>query len=276
MEFVSLPEERFVEESINIVEKAKDMGIVIRIIGALAVYIHSTHDARAINIYEKIKRFGEDKPKFTDLDLVAYGKQRRHIMQFFEKTLNFKPNLMVNALSGGRRLIYFHPKDYYHVDVFFDKLEFSHDVYFGKKPGEGRLELDYPTITLADMVLEKSQIHQINFKDIVDLTVLFAGHDVGSSQEKEIIDGKYIAKVLSEDWGFWYDATKNLKLVKEYATKFLSEGKLTKNCYDIVTSRVDKLLNMIDEEPKSKKWQKRAKKGTSKPWYRNVEELYRW
>jgi len=273
--FVTLPEEEFIKECLDIIEKAREQGIVMRILGAVAVYIHSRHSKEAFKIYRNTNRLGTNKPIFSDLDLIAYGKQNRQVKKFFEEELGFKPDFIVNNLFGYKRLLYYHPEGHYHVDIFFNKLEFNHDVEFGSKPGHGRLELDYPTVTLADLVLEKCQIHEINFKDIVDLIILFIAHNVGSLQEKEIIDGKYIAKVLSEDWGFWYDATKNLKLVKEYALKFLSEKKLEKDCFDKVTLRVDKLLKMVDEEPKSKKWQKRAKIGTSKPWYRSVEELLR-
>ncbi len=273
--FVALPPEEFVAEAERIVGGAQERGIVLRILGALAIYIHSKHVPEALAIYDKIKRFGEGKPMFTDLDLMAYSKQRKGVMEYFEKVLKFKYDMLMRVLWAGKRLIYFHPKDYYHVDVFFDKLEFSHDVVFGNKPGKGRLELDYPTISLADIVLEKVQIHQINLKDIVDLIVLFYGHDVCDRQEKECIDGKYVAKVLADDWGFWYDATTNLKKVKSFTDKFLSEGKLTPKEHDTVIARVDKLLKMIDEEPKTKKWKKRAKVGTSKPWYREVEEVVR-
>ncbi len=268
--FVTLPPEEFVAEAERIVAGAQERGIILRILGALGIYIHSKHVPEALSIYDRIKRFGEGKPMFTDLDLMAYGKQRKKVMEYFEKELKFKYDMIMRALWAGKRLIYFHPKDYYHVDVFFDKLEYSHDVIF-----KGRLELDYPTISLADLALEKLQIHEINLKDIVDLMVLFYGHDICEGQEKECIDGKYIAKVLADDWGFWYDATTNLNKVKHFTERYFNEGKLTENEKNVILSRIDKLLKMIDEEPKSKKWKKRAKVGTSKPWYREVEEVVR-
>ncbi len=273
--FVALSPEEFINEAENIVKNAQERGIVLRILGAVGIYIHSRHVPQAISIYDRVKRFGEGKPLFTDLDLIGYSKQRKKIMDYFENVLKFKYDMLMKALWAGKRLMYIHPKDYYHVDVFFDKLEYSHDVIFGNKPGKGRLELDYPTITLSDLVLEKVQIHEINLKDIVDLIVLFYGHDVCEGQEKECIDGKYIAKVLADDWGFWYDATLNLKKVKNFTVKFLNEGKLNKEEHDIVIKRIDKLLKLIDEEPKTKRWLKRAKIGTSKPWYREVEEVIR-
>ncbi|MEM2384552.1 MAG: hypothetical protein QXX99_04375 [Candidatus Bathyarchaeia archaeon] len=273
MDFIPLHEDQFAEESVSIIDKAAGQNIVLRILGALAVYMHCKHNEDAINIYKRIKRLGEDKPIFTDLDLVAYGKQRKHVIHFFERTLYFKPNLIINALFGSNRLIYYHPIGYFKVDIFFDKLEFSHDVRFGEGPGRGRLELDYPTISLADLALEKLQIHQINLKDIIDLMVLFMAHDVGTSKDREFIDGSYIANILADDWGFWYDATRNLNTVKSFAKKFYLEGKLTSEEQNIMMNRIDKLLKIIEEEPKTKNWLKRAKVGTSKPWYREVEEI---
>ena len=273
--FVSMPEEKFVAETINIVEDAQSRGIIIRILGGVAIYVHSMNMPEIMNLYKRIKRFGEDNPIFTDLDVIAYSKQSRDIEKFFEKELGFKPDFAINRLYGYRRLIFYHPKNYYHVDVFLDKLEFSHDVFFGKKPGEGRLELDFPTVTLSDIILEKLQIHDINQKDLIDLVILFAGHDIQTDFSKETVDGRYIADVLSNDWEFWYDAINNLKLVKNLAEKLDNEEKLDDEIFHRVISRVDKLMKIIDETPKTKKWVKRAKKGIKKKWWRDVEEVIR-
>jgi hypothetical protein len=273
---VHLPPEEFIKEAVAIVEEAQRRGVVLRILGAVAIYIHSLHAPRAIEIYNRLGRFGDQGPLFTDLDLVAYSKQRSKVIELFEKVLGFKGDMMINALFGHKRLIYYHPKNLYHVDIFFDKLEFSHDVYFGDKPGKGRLELDYPTITLADLLLEKLQIHEINFKDLVDIVVLLHGHDLCKEVvHKECIDAKYIAKVLADDWGFWYDATQNLGKVKDLLEKLASSSKLGEEVKLAVAEKVDGLLKIIDEEPKTKNWIKRAKIGTSKPWYRQVEEVIR-
>lgn len=273
--FVEMKDEDFAREAVEIVSKAQERGVILRILGAMAVYLH-TEDDRLLEVYRRLGRFGEGKPMFTDLDLIAYRKQVKELKKLFETELKFTPDWMVNRLFASKRLIYYHPDNKYHVDIFLNKLEFSHDVNFGEKPGKGRLELDFPTITLADIVLEKLQIHHINLKDIVDLIVLLLGHEVASNpQDRNVIDGGYIAKVLADDWGFWYDATNNLKKVREYAKKFMDEGKLSKEEYDTICRRVDTLLDLIEREPKTKRWMKRAKVGTSKPWYREVEEIVR-
>ncbi len=272
---VSLTEEEFVQEAKNLIEKAQNENVILRILGALAIYIHSEHSPRCIELHKGLERLGKGKPMFTDLDLMGYKKQRKEIKKFFIEKMKYIPDRYINALFGGKRNIYYHPQGAFYVDVFFSKLMFSHDVEFGEKPGKGRLELDFPTITLTDLVLEKTQIHQINLKDIVDLIVLFLGHDVFDKDEKELINGKYIAQILADDWGFWYDATNNLEKVKSFTQQFVEQKKLEEEEGKIIASRVDKLLQMIENEPKTKKWQKRAKKGTKKIWYRQVEEVER-
>ncbi|HDI86184.1 MAG TPA: hypothetical protein ENF83_02090 [Candidatus Korarchaeota archaeon] len=271
--FVELDPEKFVQECVDIVKRAQDKGIVIRILGAMAVYIHTQGNPRAREIHKT--RFGAGAPMFTDLDVMAYKKQKKKIKEFFEKELKFLPDKMINALFGDKRLIYYHPEGKYHVDVFFDKLEFSHDVPFGKKPGEGRLELSFPAISPTDVVLEKLQIHEINPKDLVDLIVLFLTHEIAEEEGEGKINGKYIAQLLAEDWGFWYDAVNNLNLVKKYADQMVEEGRLKPEERDVVAQKVDQLLEKIEAEPKSKKWQKRAKTGTKKKWWRDVEEVVR-
>jgi len=273
--FVKMPDEEFIRESIDIVKKAQDNGLVLRILGGVAVYIHTMDKPENLKIYERLRRFGEGNPTFTDLDLIGYSKQISKVEKFFERKLGFKPDFYINRIIGQRRLLFYHPKDYYHVDIFFDKLEFCHDVVFGSKPGKGRLELDFPTVSPADIVLEKLQIHEINLKDVIDLIVLFAFHEVKDTYERDVIDGGYIASILCDDWGFWYDAVTNLNKVKLLAEKFHNEGKLLDHEYNAVINNIDKLNRIIEETPKTKRWQKRAKMGTRKKWWRDVEEVSR-
>jgi hypothetical protein len=259
-----------------VVEKAKSQGVSLRFLGALAVYMHSLDNQESLSAFKSLGRLGEGKPMFTDLDLVGYNKQRKGAIKVLQ-ALGFRPMSMANWWFGDNRLIYFHPVAKYQIDLFLSKLQFSHDVLFGDGVGEGRLELDYPTITLEDIVLEKLQINQINRKDVIDLIVLFLGHDVKEKSDKNCVDGGYISKILSDDWGFWYDANKNLNLLRKLAAELTEAptGGLTKEQSIAVNERVDRLSKMIDDTPKTGNWEKRAKTGTSKAWYREVGEVIR-
>ena len=269
--FVQLSPDEFLKEAVGIVEKAQSRGLCLRILGALATYIRSVNNC-STQMFMSLERFGKGMPLFTDLDLAAYGKQRGDIDKLFREML-FQPDEPINSMFGHKRLIYYHPRNSYHVDVFLNRLEFSHDVEFGEKPGEGRLELDFPTISPTDIVLEKLQIHQINRKDLIDLISLFIVHKVEDQSNTNVIDGAYIAKILSDDWGFWYDATTNVGEVKSLLAEVTEQGKLTITQGQTAIQRMDKLLNIITNCPKTRKWEKRAKAGTKKPWYRDVEDV---
>lgn len=274
-EKVAIDENKFIEQALELLKVVADKGIVLRIIGALAVRLHLGGSEELKNIFIRLSRLGEGKHTYTDLDLAAYNKQNKLIEKFMDKDMGYESNKMLNALYGNRRMIFFNTKYGYSIDVFFDKLEFSHDVHWGKEPGNGRLELDYPTLNLSDLVLEKIQIHQISYKDLVDLTALFMSHDIYDIDERDSINGRYVAKILSDDWGFWYDATGNLKKTLDTSRNFQEEGKISQPAFNTVQERIQKLLKYIEDEPKTKNWRKRARKGTSKPWYREVEEVQR-
>jgi hypothetical protein len=245
-------------------------------LGSLAIYVHSLHVPECSAVLHAVGRVREGAPLFTDLDLMGYSTQSRSISGVFEN-LGFKPDNMINGFFGDRRLVYYEGKDRFHVDVFLDKLEFSHDVLFGKKPGNGRLELDYPTISLTDMVLEKLQIHQIGRKDLVDLMVLFLGHEVrpAANGDREAVDAGHIASLMADDWGFWYESTQNLKKTKQLLGGFVNEGRVSAEFAARIENRIGKIETALQSVEKGRHWQKRAKAGTAKPWYREVEEIVR-
>ena len=274
--FVALGDDDFLREARRIVEAADAEGISLRILGSLGIYAHSMHAPESIAFLRRVGRIREGAPLFTDLDLMGYASQARSISNVF-KNLAFKPDDMINGFFGDRRLIYYEGSNRFHVDIFLDKLEFSHDVLFGKKPGNGRLEIDSPTISLTDLVLEKLQIHKIARKDLVDLAVLFLGHDVTSTANgnREVVDAGHIATILSDDWGFWYESTQNLEKTKQLVRGFASEGRIAAEEVARIEGRIGTLEQAMQSVPKGRHWAKRAKVGTSKPWFREVEEVVR-
>ena len=73
-----------------------------------------------------------------------------------------------------------------------------------------RLEIDQYTISLADMLATKLQIVEINQKDLKDIVSMFLDHDVGSEDAPEVINGAYLAKLCSDDWGIYKTFVTNL------------------------------------------------------------------
>jgi hypothetical protein len=268
---LSVEDQRIMDEAVKIVELAESKSISVRLLGALAIRTHATN---GVDLFTKLGRLGNTGRLFTDADFIAYSKQRVKLRGLFEDQLKFKIAGYA-ILASKNRIIYSHPDDLFKVDIFFDALDFSHPVRFGNEPKNGRLALDSPTITLVDLLLEKLQIHEINEKDVKDLIVLLHEHPIESHQEKEVIDAKYFASTLANDWGFWYDANMNLDKVLTLAAGYQTGGLISTDVLTDVKDKIAKLKQYVDEEPKSKDWNSRSKTGTQKQWWKGVEEISR-
>jgi hypothetical protein len=243
--------EVFLGEGRRIVEAAQQRGIVMRVMGPLALHYYFPDD---IDLYASLERLGDRY--FTDIDFAAYGKHRRNMVDFM-KDMDYEADLQTMAMTGKTRHIYFGgavPM----IDVFFDELNYCHKVLY-----EGRLDLDPWSVSLADIMLQKLQIWEINDKDLKDLEYLMIVAEFGEDDVSKVNVG-YIARRFADDWGFWYTATTNLDRVKEHVdtVRVLSGEQRAK-----VKQVADAVRARIDQEPKTKGWEKRAKKGTKKTWY---------
>jgi len=255
--FGEIKDDAFLEEALRIIERARGEGIPIRIMGAIAIRLHA----------KKILGQGQPlKRNITDMDFVGYSNHKTKIETFItdlgyeQRKAMLTPGLLLN------RLIFFSKKDpSKHIDVFLDQLQMCHTINF-----RNRLEVDYPTIPLAELLLEKMQIVKISEKDIKDMLVLLVEHDIGKV-DHETINAELIAETLSRDWGFYYTVTTNLSNLK----KFTESYKISEEEKSIITERIDKLVQRIESEPKSLRWKMRAKVGTRRKWYDEVEEVER-
>ncbi len=242
----------FVVEALRIVEEADRQGIILRLMGAIAIRLHSPDFAF---LHEKLGR------KITDIDFVAYEKQSTKIEKFFESQ-GYRRKLLSFSFAMGGRMIFLHESSGRHVDVFLDRLEMCHKIEFKK-----RLEVDTPTIPLAELLLQKMQIVKISEKDIIDTTMLIIEHDIGDTDDN-IINVVYISDILSKEWGFYYTVTTNLRKVASLAQEF---DTLEEEDKHTIAGRIEKILELLESQPKSRGWKMRARVGTSKKWYKDVD-----
>ncbi len=246
--------DKFENELKRIVKTADESGIILRVIGALAFQIHCP-------------KFGFIQSAmgraYTDIDFAAYGRQTKQIQELMTR-LGYKENQEVFIVSGGQRAIHENHSTGLHLDVFYEKLDFCHAIYW-----EGRLEVDTPTIPLAELLLEKMQIVEINEKDVIDTIMLLLEHSLGDN-DKEVINIKRIAEILSNDWGFWRTVTMNLNKVKVLAQGY---SQLTSEQKSRVELQVNEAMARIEKEPKSLGWRLRARVGDRVKWYKDVEEV---
>jgi hypothetical protein len=245
----------FVEEALRCAKEAQAKGIQLRILGGLAIHLHSKNEEV---LWNSLGRLGDKV--FTDIDFASRRAHVNDLVKMFSG-MGYTYNEGFLLLHGGSRLI-FYGNPIPMVDVFVDKLDFCHPIELSK-----RLDVDYPTIPLADLLLEKLQIVQLNEKDVKDAIVLLRAHDVGDV-DKETINIGYIAELLSKDWGFYYTFTTNLGKIKEYVSR---SDVLADQRADLV-AKIDGISKRIEDQPKSTGWKVRARVGTRKKWYQDVGE----
>lgn len=238
----------------EIMNESKKRNLILRLLGALAFHKHCPH----FNHFQQ-----ESNRIFTDIDFMAYIEQKRDIEQMF-LNLGYIDDKRIQTIPGVKRSIFFSPDNTLHSDVFYDVLEFSHEIGF-----RGRLEIDYPTISLVDLLLEKMQIFQINEKDIIDTIMLLREHEVGSTDDEKInID--YLSKTCKSNWGLWKTLTTNLDKVDRLLDQY---DLLNTDDMRIVRERLHSIRQRIDDEPATLGWKLRSRIGERIKWYRDVDEV---
>lgn len=255
-----VPTEVFLEEGKRLVDEATKRGIPIRLLGGVAIRFHCLE---FIEFAKKLVRLGEGQQEYTDLDYMSYSKYRDKMKDFF-KEMGYEKRPTTMSTAATQRQIYFHPKGWFFVDVFFDKLlAANHPLDF-----RGRLDLDTPTVTPTDLLLEKIQIVFPGEKDVKDTVLLVVSHQISLQEEKNKINAKFISELLASDWGFWYTVTTNLNGLKQY---ILEVGSLSDDDRQDLSKKIDTLLEIIEKETKSTGWKMRSLVGAKKQWYKPVE-----
>ncbi len=248
--------EEFIREAKDLVAAAAEENLVLRIMGGMAIYLHSRE---VETLWKNLGRLG--KKVFTDIDLVSHGKYRVKLLKFFEKR-GYTINQRLLYHYGKTRQIYYGPKIPM-VEIFFDQLAMNHTLSYKK-----RLEMDSPTLPAAELLLQKLQMVRMNEKDIKDAIILLRAHEIGESDENMINTNAVIHPLLS-DWGFCHTSKENLKKIKASLEKY---DVLKQNDREIVSQRIEELEGLIEAGPKTFKWKSRAVIGTKTRWYNEVDE----
>jgi hypothetical protein len=248
----------FMEEALRIEKVAADLDIPLRIIGCLAFRLKSPEYS---DLHIKMGR------EVTDIDYMSYYKHRQKLINLFRDDLGYHWVPPSFARATTLRDLFIDKESGRKIDVFYDHLEFCHKIDFKKQK---RLEVDEPTIPLAELFLEKTQIVEINAKDLKDLIITFLAHDVSEEDDDTKVNGHYIAKSLSDDWGFYYTVTENIKKFIDFVP---TVDEISDEQKERVIGQAKKLHQLIEDEPKSRGWKRRAKVGTKKRWYKIVHSM---
>lgn len=238
----------------RLLEAAVEEKLHLRLIGGLAVLVHSPNAER-----------GNFKREYPDMDFVVSRKERRRMERFFER-MGYQPDRNFNLLNGDRRQI-FYDETGHRVDVFVGDFEMCHKLPMRPE----RLDVHPVTVPLAELFLSKIQIVELNRKDALDLISLLLDNEVGFSDES--INLRRIARLCLRWWGLYKTMSINLGRVEQIL--LTEELGLTQEQIEVVLARINTIRRVMSRARKPVLWQMRDKVGTRVKWYAEVEEVER-
>jgi hypothetical protein len=237
------------DDAVGLVEHCAAAGGVLRVLGGVAVAVRCPS-----------ARHGQPLSRtYSDLDFATTRRSVPAVSTVMDDA-GYIPDKQFNLAHGRQRLI-FDSDGGWHVDVFVDRFSMCHELPLGQ-----RLEIDSDTLTLADLLLTKAQVAELNRKDVTDCVALLADHELTSSDDG--INVEYIAEVLANDWGWWRTVTENLRAIAELAPQLAVGPEIEQRARE----RGARLLAAIEERPKAVKWRMRARIGDRVPWREEPEE----
>jgi hypothetical protein len=245
------PRRDLAEEANRLLAAAAECGLPLRLIGGLAVQQHAEN-----GLDPRLRR----DPK--DIDFVTL-KGKGVAAETLMKSMGYAPDVEFNQLNGHRRLLFYDRAHRRQVDIFVGAFEMAHIVPITK-----RIQLDSVSIPLAELILTKLQIVQLNEKDQRDIIAILYDHPIGAS-DANAINAAYLAKLLANDWGLW----RTTKLNIERSLEALPGYGLEPERQELVARRLADLWSRIEAEPKSTRWKLRSRIGDRVRWYEDPEEV---
>ena len=170
------------EEARQVLAGCSAANVTARLIGGLAVASHQ-HEPTPPELQRS----------YADIDIVIGRKEGRAARGALAQ-LGYVPNDGFNALHGDRRLLFYDQANRRQLDVFVGTFAMSHTLDLS-----ARLNLLPDTLCIADLLLTKLQIVEINAKDLIDAVQLLRNHVVGRADEAE--HGAVVAGQLEQGLG---------------------------------------------------------------------------
>ncbi|TMK90476.1 MAG: hypothetical protein E6G43_06025 [Actinobacteria bacterium] len=250
---MELPEQDAFDESVQVVREANARGIPLKLLGGQAVRVLCPlfpHRAR----------------NDQDMDFACVSPAKKGVIEFFGDK-GFLGDARFNTLHGDRQMYFTTADGMTSVDVIMDRLNMCHVLVF-----RDRIDRLPDTLDIADLLLTKLQIVELNAKDVHDLLHLLSAFEVRQGDEPGTIGMGRIGELVASDWGWWRTVTMNLDKIAVLAEgehrDLLPEGR----AFD-PAEQARSLRTFCDEVPKGMRWKLRAKVGDRVRWYELPEEV---
>jgi hypothetical protein len=201
--------------------------------------------------------------EYKDIDLVTARSETQTLTTLLQD-LGHAPDKRFNALQGRQRLFFWDEQNERQLDVFVDEFEMCHKFDLRKRLTADRSS---GTLPLADLLLTKMQVVELNQKDMQDMAALLQDHPFTDGEEG--INITYITKLTGADWGLQHTMEKTIARLQEADQKDelrASDPKLA------LSDQLTTLARSLEEAQKSTGWKLRARVGERKRWYELPEE----
>src|SRR6201990_3476227 len=242
--------EDIVAEGERVLGLASGDGVAVRLLRGVAVRLHDPTLPPAFDRAYKDLDFAVPKGGSAAADRLLRGA-------------GYEPHVAFNALNQKERMLFFDTAHDRQVDVCVGAFRMCHEI-----PLSDRLAVQERTVPLAELLLTKLQIIELNEKDVRDTLLLVPGHEV-ADEDGAAINGARIAELCAGDWGLWRTITANVEKVSEHA----SDYEVPPEDRERMTARLGEVLERIEAAPKTRGWKLRAKIGERKRWYELPEEV---
>lgn len=247
----SQPDPDIFTEGRRVVDAAAEKGLTVRLIGGLAIREHAPSGEPPIARACK------------DIDLVTTRKHARPFASLLP-TLGYAANSEFNALNAHRRLLFYDLAHERQLDVFVDGFEMCHSL-----PISERLHVHPRAIPLAELLMTKLQVVQLNEKDEHDIISMLVAHEIRDEDDTNSVRASRVAQLCREDWGLWRTTKMNVERIDED----LERVPLDPDQRERARMRLNQLWDRIEAEPKTRRWKMRARLGDKIRWYEEPEEV---
>jgi hypothetical protein len=248
----TVPLQDAVEEARRLLALAESRSVKVRALGGVAVSLSVPSATRLL-----IPR------TYQDIDLIAPKGEQRGLTELMTVAA-YAADDEFNVINGHRRLLFYDTTNSRQVDIFIAKFSMCHEVPLGN-----RLLVTHTTLPLAELLMTKLQIVELNSKDVGDILNLVYHHDPAGGTAAGGLEGERVAECCAADWGLWRTATGNI----ERARAAVDELLLGDEDRAVLRGRLESLRTVIDAAPKSRKWRMRARVGDRVQWYEEPEEV---
>lgn len=258
-EFAAVPDEMLAEAR-QIVGTAATEGVVLRLVGSLAVLATSPDRGFA-------------RRPIRDIDLVGLRRQAKRVAAPLE-ALRYQENRHVRFATAGQVLQFYrrcthltsdgryaHEDD--RIDVYLDAFRLDHEIAL-----KDRLPSGTDAVPAADVLLIKLQRSAPSSDDLRDVVALLKDLRLDRRDEPGVVNLDYLAQLCSRDWCLHHDVTGSLRRCRER----LAEFELNPAEQARVAAALDELEQAIAGRAKSLRWRLRSLPGERLPWTDGVDE----